>query len=55
MITRVGSNFYFDGEVSPVNYDSKDRFALDGSHLILKSVSYGSPGATYGREPKIIP
>ncbi|MBP9132627.1 MAG: VCBS repeat-containing protein [Saprospiraceae bacterium] len=50
MIMRVGSNLYFDGEVSPVNYDSKDRFAIDGSHLILKSGSYGSPGATYGRE-----
>lgn len=50
MIMRVGSNLYFDGEVSLVNYDSKDRFAIDGSHLILKSGSYGSSGATYGRE-----
>lgn len=49
-ITRIGQNIYFDGTVKPVEMGADDRFALDGSRLLLKSGTYGNAGATYGTE-----
>jgi YD repeat-containing protein len=49
-ISRTGANFYFDGNVKPVDLSSNDRFLLDGSRLISKTGTYGAIGATYGTE-----
>ncbi len=49
-ISRTSRNMYFDGEANPVEMDARDRFTLDGSRLILKTGTYGSDGATYGKE-----
>lgn len=46
-ITRVGSNKYYDGKYSKVNFSSDDRYVLDGQRLILKSGEYGKDGAEY--------
>jgi len=50
VITRIPSTEYHDNEVDPVDFDLKDRFALDGQRLILKSGSYGADGAYYETE-----
>jgi RHS repeat-associated protein len=39
-ITRVGQTFYHDGNVTSVNLNSTDRFALDGNRLILSGGFY---------------
>ncbi|GAA4273199.1 RHS repeat-associated core domain-containing protein [Aquimarina gracilis] len=49
-ITRVPSTTYHDGEIDPVDFDSKDRFALDGQRLLLKSGTYGADGSEYQTE-----
>ncbi len=49
-ITRLASTLYHDGEIDPVDFDSKDRFALDGQRLMLKSGTYGKDGAVYQTE-----
>ncbi len=33
-ISRIGSNYYNDGMVDPVDFDDNDHFALDGQRLI---------------------
>lgn len=49
-ISKVGSNRFFDGKNSIINYSSDDRFMLDGQRLLLKSGNYGMDGAEYQTE-----
>ncbi len=49
-ITRVPSTKFHDGINDPVNFNTNDRFALDGQRLILKTGTYGEIGSTYGTE-----
>ena len=49
-ITRVPSTKYLDGYIDPVDFDTKDRFALDGQRLINKSGVYGAPNSIYETE-----
>lgn len=49
-ITRVNKTIYHDGTVSPVNFDSNDKFALDGQRLIGVTGTYGANGNTYATE-----
>jgi RHS repeat-associated protein len=49
-ITRIGKNFFHDGEVRAADFSYQDRFALDGQRLLLKSGNYGENGANYGTE-----
>ena len=49
-ITRVGSTTFHDGEIDGVDFDDKDRFALDGQRLLLKSGTYGRNGSVYQTE-----
>ncbi|WP_081413927.1 RHS repeat-associated core domain-containing protein [Chryseobacterium daeguense] len=49
-ITRIPSTKFHDGMMDGVDYDSYDRFALDGQRLVLKSGTYGQDGAEYQTE-----
>ena len=49
-ISRVPSTKYHDGSVDGVDFDSKDRFALDGQRLLLKSGIYGATNSEYETE-----
>jgi len=50
-ITRIPRTKFHDGSVGGINLDAKDRFALDGQRLILKTGSaYGAAGSTYETE-----
>ncbi len=49
-ITRVPTTQYHDGFMDPVDFDTHDRFALDGQRLVLKSGTYGTDGAVYQTE-----
>ena len=49
-ISKIGSNKFFDGKNSIVNYSADDRFMLDGQRLLLKSGTYGMDGAEYQTE-----
>lgn len=49
-ISRIPASRFHDGRVGNINFDSKDRFALDGQRLILKSGTYGGDGAEYQTE-----
>ncbi|WP_317046150.1 SpvB/TcaC N-terminal domain-containing protein, partial [Aquimarina sediminis] len=49
-ITRIPATKYHDGVLDPVDFDNKDRFALDGQRLMLKGGSYGANGAIYQTE-----
>lgn len=49
-ITRVSSTKFHDGVIDPIDYDSTDRFALDGQRLILKTGTYGGDNAEYQTE-----
>ena len=47
-IVRVPQNRYYDGNVSPVAFDTTDRLALDGNRMLLFSgTSYHSNNAIY--------
>ena len=50
LITRIPSSKFHDGEIDPVDFDSKDRFAFEGQRLILKSGTHGTSGAVYETE-----
>ena len=39
-----------NGNIQGVQYNSQDKFCLDGQRLILKSGTYGAPGSTYRTE-----
>ena len=49
-ITRIPSTKYHDGVIDPVDFDSLDRFALDGQRLIAKTGVYGANGTVYETE-----
>lgn len=50
-ISRIPRTKFHDGNVGGINLDAKDRFALDGQRLILKTgLVYGSAGSTYETE-----
>jgi hypothetical protein len=52
-ITRIPSTKYHDGTSDPVDFDSLDRFALDGQRLIVKNGTtgvYGADGTVYETE-----
>jgi len=49
-ITRVQKDMYHDGEVAPVDFTTNDRFALDGTRLVLKNGSYGTNTSNYALE-----
>ena len=46
-ISRIPASKFHDNQIDGVDFDSKDRFALDGERLILKSGTYGGNGAQY--------
>jgi Salmonella virulence plasmid 65kDa B protein. len=49
-ITRTGGKFYYDGYVSPVNYND-DRFCLDGQRLLnVSNNEYGANETQYRTE-----
>jgi hypothetical protein len=49
-ISRCPAAFEPDGLVDPVDFDSNDRFCLDGQRLVLYSGTYGHPNAEYRTE-----
>ncbi len=49
-ITRLPSTKYHDGEIDPVDFDNKDRYALDGQRLMLKTGTYGAANSEYQTE-----
>lgn len=50
-ISRIPRTKFHDGSVGGINLDNKDRFALDGQRLILKTGAlYGAAGSTYETE-----
>ncbi len=49
-ITRIPTTKFHDGFIDGVDFDSNDRFALDGQRLILKSGTYGKNTAVYETE-----
>ncbi|WP_298900882.1 RHS repeat-associated core domain-containing protein [uncultured Psychroserpens sp.] len=49
-ITRIPASNHHDGLIDAVDFDSSDRFAIDGQRLLLKSGSYGSSGSEYQTE-----
>lgn len=44
-ITRIPSTKFHDGIIDPVDFNSLDRFALDGQRLIVKNGTTGAYGA----------
>ena len=50
VITRVPSTLFHDDQLDGVDFDSNDRFALDGQRLIVKTGTYGGNGAEYQTE-----
>ncbi|SHG45380.1 polymorphic toxin type 23 domain-containing protein [Pedobacter caeni] len=49
-ITRISATQFHDDRVGAVNFNSDDRFALDGQRLLLKSGVYGANGTEYQTE-----
>lgn len=49
-ISRVSATEFHDGFVDGVDFDSSDRFALDGQRLLLVSGSYGAANSVYKTE-----
>ena len=50
-ITRTPRTEYHDGEHGSINFNDKDRYALDGARLVkLSSGSYATANAVYGTE-----
>ena len=49
-ITRCPQTIAQDGTIRGVQYDSGDRFCLDGQRLILISGTYGQPNSEYRTE-----
>ncbi len=50
VITRIPSTLFHDNEMDGVDFDSRDRFALDGQRLIVKTGTYGGDGTVYQTE-----
>ena len=49
-ISRIPATKFHDGQSDGVDFDSKDRYALDGQRLVLKSGSYGASNSVYQTE-----
>ena len=49
-ISRTGSDHYHEQAVTPVSFNSNDRFALDGTRLVGTNGTYGANLATYSTE-----
>lgn len=49
-ISRIPSTKFHDNEIDGIDFDNKDRFALDGQRLLLKSGSYGASNSQYQTE-----
>ena len=49
-ISRTRATYAVDGFNGVINYDSNDRFALDGQSLINITGGYGQPGTVYYTE-----
>lgn len=50
-ISRTPRDFYHDGDAGSVNFDSRDRYALDGARLVrLSTGAYATAGAVYGKK-----
>jgi len=49
-ISRIPASKFHDNQIDGVDFDSLDRFALDGERLVLKSGTYGADGAQYETE-----
>lgn len=50
VISRAPANTYFDGQPGPVELTTNDKFALDGSRMILTSGTNATSGAQYATE-----
>lgn len=50
VISRIPATKFHDNQIDGIDFDSLDRFALDGQRLILKSGTYGANGAEYETE-----
>lgn len=50
VITRIPSTSFHDDLIDGVDFDSHDRFALDGQRLIVKTGTYGGNGTEYQTE-----
>ena len=50
VISRVGTTLHHDGYIDPVDFDSNDKYAMDGQRLLLKSGTYGTDGSEYQTE-----
>ena len=49
-ISKVSSTKFHDGSIDGVDFDSSDRFTLDGQRLLIKSGTYGAANSTYQTE-----
>lgn len=49
-ITRVSATQFHDGFVDGVDFDSEDRFVLDGQRLLIKTGTYGASNSEYQTE-----
>ncbi len=49
-ISRVATRLDIDGYVDGVNFNSDDKFSLDGQRLLIKTGNHGEAGATYQTE-----
>ncbi|WP_281988351.1 polymorphic toxin type 23 domain-containing protein [Aquimarina aggregata] len=49
-ITRTSSTVFHDTFIGPVDFNSDDRYVLNGQRLILKSGVYGKAGSVYETE-----
>lgn len=49
-ISRVPSTKYHDGFKDGLDFDNRDRFALDGQRLLVKSGKYGARNSEYQTE-----
>lgn len=50
LISRIPSTKFHDGNIDAVDFNSLDRFSLDGLRLVVKSGTYGASGAQYETE-----
>tara|TARA_B110000046_G_scaffold86197_1_gene94277 strand:+ start:1681 stop:7917 length:6237 start_codon:yes stop_codon:yes gene_type:complete len=49
-ISRIPTTKFHDNIIDPVDFDSNDRYALDGQRMILKSGTYGATNSEYQTE-----
>ena len=50
-ITRCGQTPYYDGNITAIQFNGNDRFAIDGAQLLMQNNgNYGGLNATYATE-----